>query len=62
MNRINIRNNSKATKIQLFLGSQAPKDQTLFVSLNTHDTRGTDEYISSANESDTTKALSCINT
>ena len=56
MNRINIRNNTKATKIQLFLGSQAPNYQT------THDTRVTDEYISSANESDTTKALSCINT
>ena len=62
MNRINFNNNSKATKIQLFLGSQAPKIETLCTSLKTHDTRGTDEYTSAANESDSTNAMFCINT
>ena len=62
MNTINFNNNSKATKIQLFLGSQVPKIETLCTSLKTHDTRGTDEYTSAANESDNTNAMSCINT
>ena len=58
MNRTDFQNNSKATEIQLFNGSQVPKVQTLHRSLKTYDTRGTDYCTSAANDSDTTNAHS----
>ena len=58
MNRTNFQNKSKATEIQLFNGSQVPKVQTLYRSLQTYDTRGTDECTSAAHDSDTTNAHS----